>query len=268
MEAHYFEIIRRALAREGFEAVLNDKYRIPDKLAAIRAGLGRYGKNSVVLTEKFGSCLMFVTVLTDAPLKPTGPAWEGDPCGGCDLCLKSCPTHAFPAPYKVSRKLCITNWLWGIPAPRDLRDKQENRLFGCGDCVRICPKNRKLEPRTSYPVRLEDVPDRPELIPLAAAEPEFFRKTFAAFPLRAGIDALRGNAVIALGNTADEAGIEPLRRTIHHKKLQIRAYSAWALGRIGGEEARNALREAKSGELERAVIEEIDMGLLPSPARH
>ena len=267
MEAHYFEIFRRLLAGEGFGAVLNDDYRIPDKQAAVRAGLGRYGKNSVILTEKFGSCLMFVTVVTDAPLEPTGPAREWDPCGGCDLCLKSCPTHAFPAPYKISRKLCITHWLWGLPAPRVLRDKQENRLFGCGDCVGICPKNRKLEPRTSYPVPLEDVPDRPELIPLAAAGPKSFRKTFASFPLRAGIDALRGNAVIALGNTADEAGIEPLRRTIRHKKPQIRAYSAWALGRIGGEEARSVLREAKSGEPEGAVIEEIDLALLPSPAR-
>jgi epoxyqueuosine reductase len=267
MEAHYLEIFRRSLAREGFKAILNDKYRIPDKQAAVRAGLGRYGKNSVVLNDKFGSCLMFVTVVTDAPLKPTGKALEGDPCGGCDLCLKSCPTHAFPAPYKVSRKLCITNWLWGVPAPCDLREKQENRLFGCGECVRICPKNRKLEPRTSYPVPLEDVPDRPELIPLAAAGPEYFRKTFASFPLRAGIDALLGNAIIALGNTAGAAGIEPLRRTIHHEKPQIRAYSAWALGRIGGEEARSVLQDAKSGELESAVIEEIEQALLPSSAR-
>jgi epoxyqueuosine reductase len=267
MEAHYYEIFRRGLAREGFAAILNDEYRIPDKLAAIRAGLGRYGKNSVVLTEKFGSCVMFVTVITDAPLEPAGKALEGDPCGGCDLCLRSCPTNAFMAPYKVSRELCITNWLWGLPAPRDLREKQENRLFGCGDCVRMCPKNRKLEPRRSYPVPLEDVPDRPELIPLAGAGPSYFRKTFAAFPLRAGIDALRGNVVIALGNAADEAGIEPLRRTIHHRKPQIRAYSAWALGRIGGEEVRSILREAKRAETESAVLEEIDLGLSPSSAR-
>ena len=267
MEAHYYEIIRRGLAREGFAAVLNDEYRLPDKLAAIRAGLGRYGKNSVILTDKFGSCIMFATVVTDAPLEPTGTALEGDPCGRCDLCLRSCPTNAFPAPYKISRKLCITNWLWGLPAPRDLREKQANRLFGCGECVRMCPKNRGLESRRSYPVPLEDVPDRPELIPLAGAGPAYFRKTFAAFPLRAGIDALRGNVVIALGNAADEAGVEPLRRTLHHSKPQIRAYSAWSLGRIGGEEARRILHEAKPSETESAVSEEIDLALSPSSAR-
>jgi epoxyqueuosine reductase len=105
------------------------------------------------------------------------------------------------------------------------------------------------------------VPDRPELIPLAGAEPEYFRKTFAAFPLRAGIDALRGNAVIALGNAADEAGVEPLRRTLHHRKPQIRAYSAWSLGRIGGVEARSILRNAQPSEAESAVLEEIDLAL-------
>ena len=267
MEAHYFGVFRDALAGEGFAAVLNDEYRLPDKLAAIRAGLGRYGKNSVILTEKFGSCMMFVTVVTDAPLVPTGTPLEGDPCGGCDLCLKSCPTRAFPAPYKVTRNLCITNWLWGLPAPRDLREKQENRLFGCGECVRMCPKNRSLEPRRSYPVALGDVPDRPELIPLAGAGSAYFRKTFAAFPLRAGIDALRGNVVIALGNTADEAGLEPLRKTLRHRKAQIRAYSAWSLGRIGGEEARRILREAKPSETESAILEEIDLALSPSSAR-
>jgi epoxyqueuosine reductase len=267
MEAYQYGILRAALAREGFAAVLNDEYRLPDKLAAIRAGLGRYGKNSVVLTEAFGSSIMFATVVTDAPLEPAGRILEGDPCGSCDLCLRSCPTNAFPAPYRIDRKLCITNWLWGLPAPRDLREKQENRLFGCGDCVRMCPKNRKLEPRRNYPVPIEDVPDRPELIPLAGAAPGFYRKTFAAFPLRAGIDALRGNVVIALGNTADEAGIEPLRTTLGHRKPQIRAYSAWALGRIGGAKARRILREAKAAESESAVLEEIDLALLPSSAR-
>jgi epoxyqueuosine reductase len=131
----------------------------------------------------------------------------------------------------------------------------------------MCPKNLKLEPRRSYPVPIEDVPERPELIPLATAGPKYFRRTFAAFPLRAGIDALRGNVVIALGNAAGEAGIEPLRTTIHHKKPQIRAYSAWALGRIGGQEARRILREAKLAEAESAVLEEIDLALLPSSAR-
>jgi epoxyqueuosine reductase len=267
MEGHNYGIIRRALAREGYSAVLNGEYRLPDKLAAIRAGLGRYGKNSVVLTEAFGSCIMFATVVTDAPLEPAGKILEGDPCGSCDLCLRACPTRAFPAPYKIDRRLCITNWLWGLPAPRDLREKQENRLFGCGDCVGMCPKNLKLEPRRSYPVPVEDAPDRPELIPLAGAAPGVFRKTFPAFPLRAGIDALRGNVVIALGNTADEAGIEPLRKTLRHRKAQIRAYSAWALGRIGGAKARSALREAKPSETESAVLEEIDLALRPSSAR-
>jgi epoxyqueuosine reductase len=267
MEAHYFDTLRRFLEEKGFKAVLNDKYRIPDKPAAVRAGLGRYGKNSVILTVKYGSCVMFVTIVTDAPLSPAASPLEGDACGGCDLCLRSCPTNAFPAPYKINRKLCITNWLWGIFVPAALREKQENRLFGCGDCVRICPKNRSLEPRLSYPVPLEKVEDHPELIPLAAAEAGYYKKVFAAFPLRAGVNALRGNVINALGNTANDSAVDPLGRTLHHSEPQIRAYSAWALGRIGGTEARRYLRQAESSETERSVLEDIEFALGPSAVR-
>ena len=267
MEKHYFNTLRRFLEEEGFKAVLNDKYRLPDKLAAIRAGLGRFGKNSVILTEKYGSCVMFVTIVTDAPLNPAASPLEGDACGGCDLCLRSCPTNAFLAPYKINRRQCITNWLWGVHVPPPLREKQENRLFGCGECVRICPKNRKLEPRSSYPVPLETTEDHPELIPLAAAETAYYKKVFASFPLRAGVNALRGNVIIALGNTADDSAAAPLGLTLHHAKARIRAYSAWALGRIGGDEARRLLFDAKGTKTESEVLEEIEFALGPSAPR-
>jgi epoxyqueuosine reductase len=267
MEAHYYKILWHFLEKEGFAAVLNDKYLIPDKLAAVRAGLGRYGKNSLIQTERFGSCVMFVTVVTNAPLDPAGAPLEGDPCQKCDLCLQSCPTRAFKAPYLVRRRLCITDWLWGNPVPPALREKQENRLFGCGDCIRVCPKNRKLEPRRSYPVPLENVNEHPELLPLAAAESAVYRRTFPAFPLRAGVNALRGNVIIALGNTADETAIGPLTLVLRHKHPRIRSYSAWSLGRIGGPEAGRVLKEAESLETDPAVREEIAAALLAASIR-
>ncbi len=267
MERHYSDIVRRFLKMEGYQAVLNNKYRIPDKMAAVRAGLGRYGKNSVIQTEKFGSCVMFVTIVTDAPLRPAASPLDGDACEKCDLCLRSCPVHAFQGPYKVDRKRCITNWLWGVFVPAPLREKQENRLFGCGDCIRVCPKNRKLEPRRGYPVPLEEADDHPELIPLAASESAYYRKVFPAFPRRAGVNALRGNVVIALGNTADESAVAPLRVTLHHDKPRIRAYSVWALGRIGGAESRRLLLEAKASETKSNVLAEIEIALGPSAAR-
>jgi len=261
MEAHYFGLIRRFLNREGFSAVLNSDYRLPDKMAALRAGLGRYGKNSLIQTERFGSCVMFVTVVTDAPLEPSLPLPEQDPCGACDLCLGACPTGAFRAPYRINRRLCITNWLWGVPVPARLRSKQENRLFGCGDCVQICPKNRELEPRRSFPVALEDAEEFPALLPLASAGPETYRRTFAAFPLRAGVDALRGNVVIALGNAGDARAVEPLGTVLRQENPRIRAYSAWALGRIGGAEAVRTLKGAFCRETDASVKGEIEQAL-------
>lgn len=95
------------------------------------------------------------------------------------------------------------------------------------------------------------------------AEPARYRETFASFPLRAGIDALRGNVVIALGNSGDEPAVEPLSQTLHHTTPQIRAYSAWSLSRIGGGAARRALEDATPLETDPIVREELERALLP-----
>ncbi|MGA2585519.1 MAG: 4Fe-4S double cluster binding domain-containing protein [Candidatus Aminicenantales bacterium] len=261
LEEYYVKTVSGFLKKEGYKAVFNKNYQIPDKPAAVRAGLGGYGKNGVVVTERFGSCVMFATIVTNAPLDAEEfPMHEAD-CGACDLCLRSCPTDAITGPFKVNRKLCITDWLWGAFVPAGLRKKQGDRLFGCGDCVRICPKNRKIEPRRSYPVLLEDVSERPELIPLITADEAYFKRVIPSFPMRAGIEALRGNAIIALGNAADAAAIEPLGWALDHGGPQIRSYSAWALGRIGGGKAVRLLRRAKSTEKEPGVIEEIEQAI-------
>jgi len=259
MRVYTEKVIKQFLHEKGFKAVSSMK--IPAKLAAVRAGLGKYGKNAVVLTEKLGSWVMFETLVTNAPLDYEDQPVEVSDCGECDICLNACPTQAIYTPFKINRAKCITNWLWGTFIPPELREKQENRLFGCGECLKVCPKNKHLKTRIEYPVALEEVSDSPELIPLAITDRDYFRKTVSSFVRWAGIDTIRGNAIIALGNIADPTAIDAIEETLQHSKPQIRAYSAWALGRIGGKRTKQILKKALSKEQKSKVIKEIEDAL-------
>ncbi|NLG84709.1 MAG: epoxyqueuosine reductase [Firmicutes bacterium] len=193
MEAHCGKVIGDFLRERGYQAVAAPK--IPVKPAAVRAGLGRYGRHTVVITPELGSWVMFACILTDAPLACTDAPLDGTVCPeGCDACRRACPTGALTGPYKISRAKCITGWLWGNFVPAGLREKQETRLFGCGECLLVCPRNERVAPRRSYPVPIDEFCDSPELIPLLEMAEDEFRRLIPAFPRQAGIDAIRGNA--------------------------------------------------------------------------
>lgn len=261
MDAHCHRTVGGFLRKKGFRIV--DGSQISIKPAVVGAGLGYYGKHSVVVTRDLGSWVMFSCFVTDAPLavQDCSP-YGGTGCpDGCDLCAKACPTAAIAAPYCVEPSRCVTHWLWGNFAPPELRSKQENRLFGCGECLSVCPKNRHVELRRSYPVPIDELDDGPELLPLLRADNEYFKRAIPSFALDAGIEAIRGNAIIALGNIGDPVAVKGLGFTLRHGIPQNRAYSAWALGRIGGKRVRHRLERALSEEGERSVLIEIKRGL-------
>src|SRR4030042_3950108 len=113
MLEYHGRIIKEFLGRVGY-AVESDEYnKIPYKMAAVRAGLGKYGKNSVVITKKYGSFVMFTAQATNAPLDYDEFLINKTDCDECEICINSCPTHAIYAPFKLKRNLCITDWLWG-----------------------------------------------------------------------------------------------------------------------------------------------------------
>ncbi|MFA5014380.1 MAG: 4Fe-4S double cluster binding domain-containing protein [Actinomycetota bacterium] len=268
MQDYHRKIIKSFLEREGYRVEPDEYSKIPYKMAAVRTGLGKYGKNSVVITKKYGSFVMFVAHVTNAPLNYEEFPVDKTDCDECEICIKSCPTRAIYAPFKLKRNLCITDWLWGSFVPINLRRKQENRLFGCGECVSVCPKNEKFKPRKEFPVLPEDVSSKPELIPLIAAENKYYKKLIASFPLLAGIDAIRGNAIIALGNagsstcsTSGDSAVNVLKKALKHVKPQIRAYSACALGRLNKPEANNILQKTLLVEKDDNVIKEIQYAL-------
>lgn len=257
MENYYIGMIKEFLERRGYKVVSNPDYWIPDKIAAARAGIGKYGKNSVIITKEFGSYVMFVTLVTNAPLDYEEHDPETTACGQCELCITSCPTGAIYKPFKVHRETCITAWLWGTFIPIHLREKQENRIFGCGECVKVCPRNKKLTIRNEYPVKIDDVSSAPELLPLLTGDEEYFRKTMASFPMCAGMEAIRGNAIIALGNIGTDKAVDSLCATLKYATPQIRAYSAWTLGKIGGMKAKMALDSAFECEEDQGIKREM-----------
>jgi epoxyqueuosine reductase len=261
MTDYCVEVIQGFLEGQGYEAVPDQDNRIPNKMAAARAGIGKYGKNAVILTKEYGAYVRLVTLVTNAPLVHDEYELYVSECDDCDICLRSCPTGAIYESYKVNRELCICNLLWGTFVPIHLREKQENRLFGCGVCVDVCPRNKELTPRREFPVRREEVSTAPELVPLVAGSEEYYRRALPSFLMLAGMDALRGNAIIALGNIGTDKAIDPLCVTLTHPTPQIRSYSAWALGKIGGAKAALALEHMLGREKNTEVGKELRSAL-------
>lgn len=211
-----------------------DHGRMIDRAVAQRAGLGWYGKNSNILTRRFGSWVFLAEVLTNLPLPPDEPVRTH--CGGCQACLPSCPTGAIIAPGVIHNDRCIsflTIELRG-PIPRDLRPLVGDWVFGCDICQEVCPVNRKAE--TAAPDAFgpdEGIGGRPALLPLLELTEAAFRQRFAHTPLlRPGRRGLLRNVCVALGNLKDPVAIPALIRALSDSEPLVRGHAVWALGEI------------------------------------
>ena len=198
------------------------------------AGLGWFGKNTMLIDRKAGSWLFLSALLTDVELAYDEPH-ESSHCGTCTRCLEACPTDAFPEPYVLDARRCISYLTIELrePIPMDLREGMGNWLFGCDICQDVCPWNRKA-PRTREPAFQPqgDLNPADALEILTLDEDEFrerFAKTPLARPKRAGL--LR-NAVIVVGNTKPAGALPILIGLLDDKEPLIRGAAAWALGRF------------------------------------
>jgi epoxyqueuosine reductase len=202
---------------------------------ARRAGLGWFGKNTMLLNKRLGSYFLLGALLTDLELAPDAP-FESDHCGTCTACLDACPTHAFPEPGALDARRCIsylTIELRGL-VPEDLREGVGPWLFGCDVCQEVCPWNRRapaghpaLAPRADL-MQLDPV----ELLGLDEQE---FRRRFrgtALFRTRRG--GILRNAALVLGNSAGPEALPALRRACGDADPAVRDAAAWAISRIEG----------------------------------
>jgi len=279
------EYAREEISDEVETRLFVDTGRMVDRAVAQRAGLGWYGKNTNILTKGWGSWVFLAEIVTNLPLAPDAPLKAS--CGNCEICLHACPTQAFPAPYVLDNTRCISYLTIELRGsiPLELRPLMGNLIFGCDICQEVCPVNKVAEKRlgfrtagAAHPVGAKFIAPQvrpreefrprpgigssPELIPLLSLTEEQFRERFRHSPIkRAKRRGLLRNVCVALGNSGDRQAVPALIGALHDTEPLIRGHAAWALGRLGGEQAKQALQDALLTERDEEVRKEIQCAL-------
>src|SRR6266516_4708316 len=235
-----------------------------DRAAAARAGLGWLGKNTNLLIPGVGSSVLLAEIVTSAELETDAPVKKT--CGSCDACMRVCPTGALVEPGVLDNRRCISFWTIEHRGaiPRDIRPLIGDWIFGCDLCQEICPVNaRPAAPDaaalTAFGPMMEP---RPRLDELLTLDDESFRARFRQSAVwRTRRSGLLRNVCIALGNVADRGSVPALAAALADDQPLIRGHAAWALGRLGGAAARNALALALRREADSWVRDECAQAL-------
>jgi epoxyqueuosine reductase len=235
--------------------VFVDTAAVMEKPLAQAGGIGWQGKHTNLVSRTHGSWLFLGAIFTTLDL-PRDEA-EADHCGSCQACLDICPTSAFPAPYKLDARRCISYLTIEHKGaiPRELREAIGNRIYGCDDCLAVCPWNKfALEGREARLAARDDM-RAPDLAELARLDDASFRARFARSPIkRTGRDRFVRNVVIAIGNSADNRLARDAERLLEDKSPLVRGAAVWALSRLIGREAFQALaNKAKHQECDETV---------------
>ncbi len=269
--ADYHDVIRKMLKQLGavlHEAVPGCRTRAVVDTAPLLerdfakiAGLGWFGKNTMLINKHAGSWLFLGALLTDVELEPDAPH-DTSHCGTCTRCLDACPTDAFASPYVLDARKCIsylTIELRDQPIPKALREGMQDWIFGCDICQDVCPWNRKAT-STSIPEFHPAADLSPlDLKWLLSLSDEEFRTRFRKTPFdRPGRSGLLRNAAIAAGNSSDASMVPSLINCLNDEEPLVRGAAAWGLGKLGGDVARNALNERASVESDPSVQSEIE----------
>ncbi len=222
------QAIASELELAGYRAeVLADDSRLVDRAAAVRAGLGWWGKSTMVLTPGLGPWFLIGSVVTDAPLATSDPMERT--CGTCQACLPACPTGALVAPGVLDARLCLAAVAQspGVIA-RDLRPMMGDRVYGCDECLVACPPGGRLLDRA---VSSRGVVD---LLQLLRKADQDLLEDFAHFYLPSRSPRiLRRNALVALGNTGDREHLNMVAGYLAHPDWLLRLHAVWAVHRLG-----------------------------------
>ena len=262
-------LARWLTARAGGDAkVFVDTAAVMEKPLAGAAGLGWQGKHTNLVSREFGSWLFLGAIFTTLELPPDPP--ESDHCGTCRSCLDICPTAAFPAPYRLDARRCISYLTIEHkgPIPRELRAAIGNRIYGCDDCLAVCPWNKFARAGREMKLAGRSELRAPPLAALARLDDAAFRKLFSKSPVkRTGRDRFVRNVLIAIGNSGDAALAAEATRLLVDPSALIRGAAVWALGRLLPRERLVALATAhRAQETEPSVEEEWTAALAPAAA--
>jgi epoxyqueuosine reductase len=263
----YHDVVKsalKALARwlvaEGGGAlkVFVDTAPVMEKPLAMAAGLGWQGKHTNLVSREHGSWLLLGCVMTELELD-SDPS-SRDTCGSCDACQVACPTNAFPAPYRIDARRCISYLTieHAGPIPRDLREGIGNHVYGCDDCLSACPWNKfaaSAHANMAFAARAELA--APQVADLLSLDDASFRQIFAGSPIkRIGRDRMVRNAAIVAGNSGKTDLAAKLGPLLDDPAPVVRGAVVWALGRLGVLDASRAAEERDD-----MVLEEWDYAL-------
>ncbi|MCF1744178.1 tRNA epoxyqueuosine(34) reductase QueG [Methyloterrigena soli] len=237
--------------RTGAEVkVFVDTAPVMEKPLAQAAGLGWQGKHTVLVSRQFGSWLFLGAIFTLAELPVSEPMAES--CGSCRRCLDICPTNAFPAPFQLDARRCLAylNIEHKGPIPAEFRKAMGNRIYGCDDCLAVCPWNKfASETREAKLFAREDLRE-PPLSELLALDDAGFRALFAGSPIkRIGHGRFLRNALIAAGNSGDAALLPAVEARLGDGDPLVRGAAVWALAQLAdGERVRRGAEAHAGGE--------------------
>jgi len=263
----YHDVIKKnlkALARWLVAAarcevkVFVDTAAVMEKPLAQAAGLGWQGKHTNLVSREFGSWLFLGAIFTSLELPPD--AAVSDHCGSCRACLDVCPTAAFPAPYKLDARRCISYLTIETkgPIPVEFRKAIGNRIYGCDDCLAVCPWNKFAQAGRDNRLAARDALRAPALADLVQLDDAAFRGLFAKSPVkRIGRDRFIRNVLIAIGNSGDAGLARAAERRLDDQSPLVRGAAVWALGQLLARDGFDALAaERLAVEADASVREE------------
>jgi epoxyqueuosine reductase len=263
----YHDVVKGALKRlaQWFVGQTGDQVKVfvdtapvLEKAVAQAAGLGWQGKHSNLVSRDHGSWLLLGAIYTTAELEPDVPGT--DRCGSCNACQSACPTDAFPAPYQVDARRCVSYLTIEHkgPIPHEFRKPMGNRIYGCDDCLAVCPWNKFAQTASVHKalaqrLELSNIP----LSALLALDDPAFRALFAGTPIkRTGRDRFVRNAAIAAGNSGDSGLAEPLTSLLDDASPLVRGAAIWALAQLDSVRFEKERDVRRAAETDPSVCEE------------
>src|SRR3954465_8941622 len=273
--ADYHDVVKKALkalarwlvaeVQDVDLKVFVDTAPVMEKPLAEAAGLGWQGKHTNLVSREHGSWLFLGAIYTTLDLATD--RLEVDHCGTCSACLDVCPTNAFPAPYRLDARRCISYLTIEHkgPIPRELRAMRGNRIYGCDDCLAVCPWNKFAQAGREAKLAAREALRAPKLAELARLDDAAFRALFSKSPVkRTGRDRFVRNVLIAIGNSGDVALAAEAERLLDDASPLVRGAAVWALARLGPERLA-PLAKKRAGETDASVREEWAMALVSPP---
>ena len=274
---HRIHGARRQLMREFLEkngCQVARQLVVPERLSAARAGVVTYGKNTFAFLNGIGSFILITAFVVDAELEYDEPTIRLECPPKCTACIDACPTGALYEPLKMNPRRCIAfncfmtqdGYPGGITSyiPPEIRDKMGTWIHGCDICQEVCPRNRKrLKAKLPPNEFLLKVAQDFELTKLLNLSDEFYAKRVQPLMYNyiRGKKYFQRNAAIALGNMGDRALIPDLAQAMQDPEELVRGYAAWALGKIGGSQARQVLEASLARETAESAKREIEAAL-------